>query len=211
MAKKKVVGPPQQDDILLKSFDPQIARRLWVFMRPYRWKYLLGIVYALLQAVAVSSGPYLIKIALDEGVALGDIVALRNTVLMYIGMIGLQWLMIYVRVNLVAKVGQLIIFNIRTKLFKHLQDLSLSFYSRYSVGRVITRVINDVSVLRQFVTWAIVASARDVFVLTGIVVAMILMDLRLSLITFTVIPVMIGLTIGFQTLASQLYPHWLNA
>jgi len=217
MAKKKVVGPPHQDDVLSKSFDPQIARRLWVFMRPYRWKYLLGIIYALLQSVAVSSGPYLIKIALDEGVALGDVAALRNTVLMYIGMIGLQWLMIYVRVNLVAKVGQLIIFNIRTKLFKHLQDLSLSFYSRYSVGRVITRVINDVSVLRQFVTWAIVASARDVFVLTGIVVAMILMDLRLSLITFTVLPVMIGLTIAFQTLARANYRlvrasvSWVNS
>jgi len=217
MAKKKVVGPPQQDEILVKSFDPRIARRLWVFMRPYRWKYLLGVFYTLLQAVAVSSGPYLISIALDEGVALGDVTALRNTVLIYIGMIGLQWSMIYVRVNLVAKVGQLIIFNIRAQLFKHLQDLSLSFYSRYSVGRVITRVINDVSVLRQFVTWAIVASARDVFVLIGIIVAMVVMDLRLSLITFAVLPVMIGLTMGFQTLARANYRlvrasvSWVNS
>ena len=217
MAKKKVAGPPQQDEILVKNYDPRIARRLWEFMRPYRWKYLLGVFYTLLQAVAVSSGPYLISIALDKGVALGDVAALRNAVLIYIGMIGLQWSMIYVRVNLVAKVGQSIIFNMRAQLFKHLQDLSLSFYSRYSVGRVITRVINDVSVLRQFVTWAIVASARDVFVLIGIIVAMIVMDLKLSLITFAVLPVMIGLTVGFQTLARANYRlvrasvSWVNS
>ena len=172
-------------------------------MHPYRWKYLLGIIYALLQALAVSSGPYLIKIALDEGVALGDIVALRNTVLMYIGITGLQWIMIYVRVNLMAKVGQSIIYNMRAELFEHLQDLSLSFYSRYSVGRVITRVINDVSVLRQFVTWAIVASARDIFVLVGIIIAMLSMNTRLSLITFTVLPLMVAVTITFRRLAQR--------
>ena len=81
----------------------------------------------------------------------------------YIGLTGLQWLMIYLRVNLMAQVGQSIIYDMRARLFEHLQDLSLSFYSRYSVGRVITRVINDVSVLRQFITWAIVAHCGSCF------------------------------------------------
>lgn len=217
MTKKKIVSPPHSDEVLVKSYDPQIARRLWVFMHPYRWKYLLGIFYTFLQAVAMNVGPYLISIALDKGVDLGDVVTLRNTVLIYIGAIILQWSMIYLRVNLMAKVGQSIIFDMRTQLFEHLQALSLSFYSRYSVGRVITRVINDVSVLRQFVTWAIVATARDVFVLVGIIVAMIVMNLHLSLITFSVLPVMIGLTFWFQTLARENYRlvrasvSWVNS
>jgi len=217
MTKKKTIGPPHQDESQVKSYDPQIARRLWEFMSPYRWKYFIGVIYTLIQSVTVSVGPYLISVALDEGIALGSVTALRNTSLVYIGMTGIQWAMIYVRINLMAKVGQSIIYNMRAELFQHLQDLSLSFYSRYSVGRVITRVINDVSVLRQFVTWAIVASARDIFVLLGIVIAMISMDFRLSLITLTVLPGMVGLTVLFRNLARANYRlvraavSWVNS
>ena len=153
MSKKEIIVPPQPDEILAKSYDPRIARRLWVFMRPYRWQYLQGVFYALLQAGAVASGPYLIGQVLDDGISAGNVAALQTTVLLYVGVTALQWIMIYLRINLMAKVGQSIIYNMRAQLFAHLQDLSLSFFSRYSVGRVITRVINDVSVLRQFVTW----------------------------------------------------------
>jgi ATP-binding cassette subfamily B protein/subfamily B ATP-binding cassette protein MsbA len=137
--------------------------------------------------------------------------------LFYVGVTGFQWVMIYLRVNLMAKVGQSIIYNMRDQLFQHLQNLSLSFYSRYSVGRVITRVINDVSVVRQFVTWVIVASARDVFVLGGIVIAMLTINLRLSLITFTLLPLMALITVQFQKRAREIYRQvrtsvsWVNS
>ena len=212
---KKV--PPQQEEILAKNYDPKIAGRLWGFMALYKWEYVRGVIYALLQAAAVSAGPYLIGVALDEGIGARDVIALRNAVLLYIGVTGLQWVMIYLRINLMAQVGQSIIYNMRAQLFQHLQDLSLSFYSRYSVGRVITRVINDVSILRQFVTWAIVASARDIFVLGGIVIAMISMNLRLSLITFTVLPLMAAVTVVFQNKARANYRlvrssvSWVNS
>lgn len=217
MSKKEISVPPQPDEILAKRYDPKIARRLWVFMRPYRWQYLQGIFYAFLQAGAVASGPYLIGRALDEGIAVGNVTALRTNVLLYIGVTALQWIMIYLRINLMAKVGQSIIYNMRARLFAHLQDLSLSFFSRYSVGRVITRVINDVSVLRQFVTWAIVASARDIFVLVGIVIAMTSLNLHLSLITFTVFPFMAAITVIFRSRARETYRlvrasvSWVNS
>ncbi len=217
MSKKKSGLAAQPNEVLSKSYDPRIARRLWEFMRPYRWKYMLGVVYASLQALAVSIGPYLVGRALDLGIGSQDRIALRTAVLSYLGVTVLQWVMIYLRVNLMARVGQSIIYHMRARLFQHLQDLSLSFYSRYSVGRVITRVINDVSVLRQFVTWAIVASARDIFVLVGIVIAMIGMNLRLSLIAFAVIPLMILVTVIFRNLARRNYRlvrssvSWVNS
>lgn len=217
MSENKPGVPTQPDEVLAKNYDPRIARRLWEFMRPYRWQYFLGVVYASLQAVAVSAGPFLVSRALDLGIAGRDRVALREAVLAYVGVTAIQWLMIYLRVNLMAKVGQSIIYNMRAQLFQHLQDLSLSFYSRYSVGRVITRVINDVSVLRQFVTWAIVASARDIFVMVGIVIAMVGMNARLSLIGFTVLPLMVLVTVIFRNLARRNYRlvrssvSWVNS
>lgn len=217
MSKSSPKNPPQLEEVTLKGYDPKIANRLWVFLRQYKWQYVQGVIYALFQSAAVSVGPYLVGMALDEGIATGDVIALRNAVLIYIMVTGLQWAMIYLRINLMAKVGQSIIYNMRSKLFQHLQYLSLSFYSRYSVGRVITRVINDVSVLRQFVTWAIVASARDIFVLLGIMIAMITMNYRLSLISFTVLPFMAFITFQFQNRARAIYRQvrssvsWVNS
>jgi ATP-binding cassette subfamily B multidrug efflux pump len=210
-------GPPQTEDAVTKAYDPKIARRLWAFMRPYKSKYLLAMVLMLTGSVASVAGPYLVKIALDDGIAAGSLVVIRNAVLVYLGLTVMQWGLIYLRVNLMAHVGQSIIFDLRASLFQHLQNLSLGFFSRYSVGRVITRVINDVGVLRQFLTWAIVASARDVFVLVGIVIAMISMNLRLSLLAFTVLPLMVLVTVIFRKQARQSYRQvrtavsWVNS
>jgi ATP-binding cassette subfamily B protein/subfamily B ATP-binding cassette protein MsbA len=116
-----------------------------------------------------------------------------------------------------ARLGQSIIFDLRARLFEHLQALSLSFYSHYSVGRVITRVINDVGVLREFITWAVLAIARDLFALVGIFIAMLLLNVRLSLLAFAVLPVMIGVTFVFRKQARENYRKvraaisWVNS
>jgi len=112
----------------------------------------------IVNSAAAASGPYLVGLAIDQGMDAGNPVALRNIVLLYAIMVLLQWGSIYWRVNIMAVVGQSVIFDLRESLFAHLQEMSLSFYSRFSVGRVITRVINDVSVLRDFITWALLRS-----------------------------------------------------
>lgn len=116
-----------------------------------------------------------------------------------------------------VRVGQSIIYDLRQRLFRHLQELSLGFYSRFSVGRVITRVINDVSVLREFLTWALLAIARDLFTLVFIIAMMLLMNVRLSLVTFAVLPLMIWLTTIFRKQARENYRKvrsaisWVNS
>jgi ATP-binding cassette subfamily B protein/subfamily B ATP-binding cassette protein MsbA len=128
-----------------------------------------------------------------------------------------QWLATYGRVNIMARVGQSIIFDLRTSMFGHLQKLSLGFFSRYSVGRIIVRVINDVGVLREFITWAVLAIARDFFTLIGILIAMISMNARLSLITYSTIPLMVAATLIFKKYARENYRKvraaisWVNS
>jgi len=163
----------QSEELYDKALDPKVARRLLAYIAPYKWQMLFS---AFLMFVAVTSsvaGPYLVKVAIDDGLAAGDPLVLRNVVLLYLGLAITRWGFIYWRVNIMAKVGQSVIYDLRRVLFEHLQQLSLSFYSRYSVGRVITRVINDVETLREFVTWAVLAIARDLFALGAIVVAML--------------------------------------
>lgn len=205
------------EDVILKGYDPQITRRLIGYLRPY-WKELaISVVLMIINSAAASVGPYLVGQAVDAGIEGNDLIALRNIVLLYLLVAILQWSAIYLRVNIMARVGQSIIYDLRQNLFDHLQKLSIGFYSHYSVGRVITRVVNDVSVLREFITWAMLAIARDFFTLIFIVVAMLLMNVQLALACFMVLPLMIAVTVIFRKQARENYRRvraaisWVNS
>jgi ATP-binding cassette subfamily B protein/subfamily B ATP-binding cassette protein MsbA len=210
-------SPPPNEDLVFKGYDPQVSRRLVAYLQPYRRRFTLAMVLMLISSAAAVTGPYLVKVAIDSGLAAGSITVLRQTVLFYLLIAIIQWISTFLRVNLMARVGQSIIYDLRSTLFEHLQALSLSFYSRYSVGRVITRVINDVGVLREFITWAILAVARDFFALIGIVIVMLSLNVRLSLLTFTVLPIMILATMVFKRYARENYRQvraaisWVNS
>src|SRR5512143_3784194 len=205
------------EEIILKGYDPNLTKRLIKFVKPYRWSLFVALIMMLLSAGASVAGPYLVKVALDSGLGVGSLHTLRNAVILYLIFALIQWGATYGRVNLMVRVGQSIIFDLRARLFEHLQLLSLSFYSRYSVGRVITRVINDVGVLREFLTWAVLAVARDLFVLLGIIAAMLAMDWHLSLLTFAVLPFMVIVTVAFRKSARENYRRvrsaisWVNS
>ncbi|MEZ0396208.1 MAG: ABC transporter ATP-binding protein [Anaerolineales bacterium] len=196
------ITPPayvtQSEEQFYKAYDPQVTRRLLGFLAPYKGPMLLALILMLGATATSVAGPYFVKMAIDDGLSAGDPFALRTAVLLYLGATLLRWIFIYTRVNLMARVGQSVIYDLRKTLFAHLQKLSLSFYSRYSVGRVITRVINDVETLREFITWAILAIARDLFSLLGIVIAMLALNVRLSLVTFATLPLMALATYIFR-------------
>jgi ATP-binding cassette subfamily B multidrug efflux pump len=210
-----ITSPPEE--IFLKGYDPNLAKRLLKFVRPYWLSLSAALILILLSSAVAVAGPYLIKDALDSGLTAGSLPTLRKDVLLYLVLALIQWAATYGRVNLMVRVGQSIIYDLRARLFDHLQQLSLNFYSRYSVGRVITRVINDVVVLREFLTWAVLAVARDLFVLIGIIAAMLAMDFHLSLLTFAVMPFMVITTIALRKKARENYRRvrsaisWVNS
>ena len=203
------IAPPafitQSEDQLDKGYDPRVARGLLRFLRPYGAQMLTALFFMVLVTASSVSGPYFVKLAIDEGIAQNNIVALRNIVLLYFAVSLVQVSLNIARVRLMSRVGQHILYDVRMAMFDHLQKLSLSFYNRYSVGRVITRVINDVGTLREFVTWATLAIVRDILAIVGILVAMLALNLRLSLLTFTVLPLMVVATILFRRSARRNY------
>jgi ATP-binding cassette, subfamily B, multidrug efflux pump len=213
----RVIQPPPQEDILQKGYDPEVTRRLAQFVKPYKGQFLAALILMFTNSAAAVAGPYLVKMALDAGLDGQSLPALRQAVLLYVAAAGVQWISIYLRVNIMAYAGQSIIYDLRSRMFEHLQKLSLSFYSRYSVGRIITRVMNDVGVLRDFITWALLAIARDLFTLLGIVIVMMAMNFRLSLIVLALLPVMAVATAVFKKYARENYRKvrgaisWVNS
>lgn len=215
------ITPPeyvtQSEELYDKGLDPLVFRRILQFVRPYADRLLLAMALTLMATLASVAGPYFVKVAIDEGLTAGNESILRWTVLAYLGAAVLQWGFTYWRVKLMAFVGQAVIYDLRASLFAHLQKLSLGFFSRYSVGRVITRVINDVETLRDFVTWAVLAVARNIFAIIGIVIAMLAMNVQLSLLTFSVLPVMFLATYIFRKVSRVAYRKvraavsWVNS
>ena len=204
----KIIPPTfitQSEEAYDKGYDPKVARGLLHFLKPYRRQMLISLVFMVIVTAAAVSGPYFVKLAIDEGIGKNNIVTLRNIVLAYFVVAGIQLATNIARVRLMSRVGQHVLYDVRTAMFHHLQKLSLSFYNRYSVGRVITRVINDVGTLREFITWAVLAIVRDILAIVGTLIAMLSLDLRLSLLTFTVLPLMVVATILFRRAARRNY------
>jgi len=204
----KIIPPTfitHSEEQLDKGYDPKVAQGLTQFLKPYYAQMLISLVFMIIVTTASVSGPYFVKLAIDEGITKNDVVALRSIVLIYLGVSVIQVTTNVVRIRLMSRVGQHVLYDVRMAMFNHLQKLSLSFYNRYSVGRVITRVINDVGTLREFITWATLAIVRDVLAIIGILIAMLSLNLRLSLLTFTVMPIMILATILFRQAARRNY------
>jgi len=204
----KIIPPTfitQSEEQLDKGYDPKVARGLLRFIQPYTGQMLLALFFMILVTAASVSGPYFVKLAIDNGIGAHDYVALRNIVLIYLVVATVQLATNYFRVLIMSRVGQHVLYDVRTTMFGHLQKLSLSFYNRYSVGRVITRVINDVGTLREFITWATLAIIRDILAIIGTIIAMLALNLHLSLLTFAVMPFMVLATILFRRAARRNY------
>ena len=204
----KIIPPAfitQSEEAYDKGYDPKVARGLMRFAKPYTGQMLFALLLMIIVTVAAVSGPYFVKLAIDEGIGKKDIPALRTIVLAYLTVACIQLVTNFFRVRIMSRVGQHVLYDVRMAMFHHLQKLSLSFYNRYSVGRVITRVINDVGTLREFITWAVLAIVRNLLGIIGTLLAMLTLNLRLSLLTFAVLPLMVWATVAFRKAARQNY------
>ena len=213
-----VMKPPEQlDSVYGTKFSKDVANTLWGMIKPYFWKIFLALFLNLVAAITLVAGPYFVRLALDDGIAAGDPQLLLNAIIGYIVVAVLQWISTFWRFYIMSRVGQSIIYDMREQMFAHLQVLSLDFFNRFSVGRLITRVINDVNVIREFITWSMLAIFRDIFILVGIIYVMLSMNVKLSLISFTVLPFMIAFAVIFHVHARKGYQKareamtWVNS
>jgi ATP-binding cassette subfamily B protein/subfamily B ATP-binding cassette protein MsbA len=186
--------PDEDEDALGRAFDGRLVRRLLIYTWPYRLKLLAAIVLMIISSLLSVSGPWIIGKAIDDGIRTGDLTQLRFWTIAYLLASCGEWLTNRGRISIMAFVGTKVVADVRAELFRHLHRLSLNFYNNYSVGRLMSRLISDVGVLQDFITWSIVGLFRSLFILFGIILAMVTLNWRLALITFSVLPFMLILT-----------------
>lgn len=127
-----------------------------------------------------------------------DVQAVLRLGLIFLGIVALGFVLNYTQTNLLAYTGQKIIFNIRKELFTHLEGLSVSFFDKNPVGRLVTRVTNDTETLNEMYTDVLVNLFKDVFTITGVILVMLRLNWRLALIALSVIPLVLLSSIVFR-------------
>ena len=192
-AKIKVLLGDTDDEVIGRAYDARLLRRLFGFVQPYRRQLILAIVWMIATTVMSVSGPWVIGRAVDQ-ITAGNLEGLRQWTLLYGVMAVIEWFSNRQRIMLMALVGTSVVSDLRSHLFRHLHTLSLNFHNNTSVGRFMSRLIGDVGVMQDFVTWSITGVARALFTLIGIATVMLFMNWMLALVAFAVVPLMVLLT-----------------
>lgn len=173
-----------------RRYDAALMRRLLAYLRPYRGLAAGAVLLLLATAGLTLVGPALTQRALDIAVPARDAGLLRTLALVFLGALVLEFLCDYAQAYLTAWMGQRVMADLRLQLFAHLQRLSVSYFDRNPVGRLMTRVTSDVETLNELFSSGVVTVFGDVFTLLAIVVMMLTTDWRLALVAFAVMPLM---------------------
>jgi ATP-binding cassette subfamily B multidrug efflux pump len=185
---------PQDDEILGKAYDARLMRRLLGYLRPYRRQVAVALAAIIVGGAASLAQPYLIKIAIDQYVAIRRLDGLGGLAALYLIVLTVAFVSEYLQTWTMQLTGQRIMFDLRMAIYAHLQRLDLRFYDKNPVGRLMTRVTSDVDVLNDLFTAGVVTVFGDLFALIGIMVMMLAMNWRLALVAFAVLPL-----VGFVT------------
>jgi len=186
-------------------FKPHVIRRLMAYLKPY-WKQMTVAMLLMLVVTALTLLiPYLMKIAIDQHILTGDFPGLlRLSALIAAAFLGLYGASAGQR-YLLSWVGQRVLANLRSALFRHLQKLSLVYHDTHIAGVTVSRVINDVAEINELLSQGLITLLGDLLILGGTIVVMLSMETRLALYTFTTIPLMIIATFFFSRQARVAY------
>jgi ABC-type multidrug transport system fused ATPase/permease subunit len=163
---------------------------------PYRRRVLLAIFFMILTAGTDLAIPWLFGWAIDAGIGSGSFTILLAIVGVYLVDLAINFGSRMGQLYLMGWVGQQIIYDMREQMMAHLQRLSLSYHDRRGVGRIMSRLVGDVGVIQEMLTMGMLGVVVDILTLVGIVVVMLILDWRLALLTFSVLPLM-AVLIGF--------------
>ena len=186
-----------EDEELGKVYDHQVMARFLPYLRPYRRRVALALSGMLLFAVASYTQPYLIGLAIDRAQQ-ADLHALTFIGIALAALAVVAWGAQYLQLAHTAWIGHRILRTLRTQMFDHLMRLSLRFYDRNEVGRVMSRVQNDVTVLQDLLTSGLLTILADFVGLGLVVFFMLYQDVALGLITFTTVPVLALIMVIWQ-------------
>src|SRR5438874_2580391 len=218
-----------EEEALGKAYDSRLMRRLLTYLRPYKWQVAFALSTIVLKAAADVAGPLLIimavdnylapKIAVDKYLAhkagvhsfldrwlsSNPLTGIAQLGGFYVFLLGFSFFLEFAQTYYMQWTGQKVMFDLRSQIFRHLQQMHIGFFDRNPVGRLVTRVTTDVDALNELFTAGVVSIIEDIFVLAGIVIIMLRMKWWLALIAFAALPLIFIATSFFRRAVRDSY------
>jgi ATP-binding cassette, subfamily B, multidrug efflux pump len=212
----------QEEEVLGKAYDSRLMKRLLTYLRPYWWQTIVALSAILLKVVLGPDviGPFLTATVIDKYLSFArgthhfvldrwlnpnPWIGVGQVALIYLASLVFNFVLEFVQTYLMQWTGQKVMFDLRSQIFRHLQQMHVGFFDRNPVGRLVTRVTTDVDALNEMFTAGVVSIFEDVFVLGGIMFVMLRMKWWLALITFAVLPLIFWVTMIFRKSVRESY------
>lgn len=192
----------EHDEILGRAYDHRLAGRLWASARPHRRLIAGSMLLFPLVAAAELAQPYLLKVAIDEHILRADWPGLTTVAGLFVATLLALYVLRSLDGYLMILTGQRVMHDLRAALFEHLTAMEARFFDRNPVGRLMTRVLNDVEAISEAFTSGLFAVVADTVTLVGVVSVMLWMDWRLALVTFAIVP-LVGAVAGYFRLRAR--------
>jgi ABC-type multidrug transport system fused ATPase/permease subunit len=192
---------------LLRGTDQRGRKVRWMIglLRPYRGRMALMFVALLIETGAALAPPFLAGRAIDAGIRTQDLAALDWIVAAFVLLAIVYAVATYAETYLVGWVGTRALQDLRERIFTHIQGMSIGFFTRNSPGVLISRMTNDVEALQQLVTDGVVTIFSSTLTLVGVVVILLLLDVKLALITFLTFPLLLIASLIFRIVSAGAY------
>ena len=193
------------DDAVGRAFDRRLAGRLWATARPHHRLVWSSIALFPLVALVELAQPYLLKVAIDDHILHADWTGLATVAGLYAATLAVLYGLRMLEAYLMALTGQRVIHDLRGMLFGHLLRQEAGFFDRTPVGRLMTRILNDVEAVSEAFTSGLFAIVADVVTVAGVVGMMLWLDWRLALVTYAIVPLLFGGAAYFRIRARDAY------
>ena len=187
-----------QEEVLGKAYDARLMRRLLTYLKPYRRSASWSIVCVLFVSGLSVIQPYLTKIAIDRYIQNRNISGLNWIAALYLLTLILSYAFGYLQTLLIDVMGQKVMRDLRMEIVRHLQKMDVAFFDKNPVGRLMTRVTSDVDALNELFTSGVISVFQDICTLSGIIVILFLMNYKLALAVFSILPLLVLVTLLFK-------------
>lgn len=181
-----------------KAVDRKLVRRLYFFIKPYRWFVVLAILLTLTASFLGTIRPKLIQVAIDDYIAKDNLEGLNWIIILLFGALLSEFILQMVTTYLTRWFGQNTLYSLRNSIFQKIQSLNVQYFDKTPIGRLITRTTSDVEALSELLSDGVVAMIGDMFRIIFILFFMFSMNWELSIVTIAVLPILFYATFWFK-------------
>lgn len=195
----------EEEDDLGKVYDRELMTRLIAYLKPYRREVVLIVFLMVGYSVSEALLPYLTQLGIDNYIEPRNLEGLETIVLYYVLVLVARFIFTYFEEYGMQMVGQKVMYDMRMSLFSHLQRLDVRYFDRNPVGRLMTRVMGDVEILKELFTSGVITVFGNLLSIFAYMIAMLLFNWKLALITFAVLPVIFVTTTVYQVYSRRAF------